>query len=225
MWVVGPLSKPMHPSKNLFKNLPSLPMSDPHCQPQKKRRESSRSPAGVWNGWGYGITFFRTLEPEVWQESLFLRNFRDLPATPRPATEPRDGPPRNFHEKYRKNTPRAEILEPQENTPKIPKKYQNAHFWYFFGIFWYFRGILGLNSGSPEFRAGGYFFGIFSWKFRVGPFRGSVAGRGAQLKKITATPKTAVKLRFHCDFCGKSLRLRNCDWQSLAICDCDCVGH
>ena len=44
-------------------------------------------------------------------------------------------------------------------------------------------------------------------------------------RKITATPKTSVKLRFHCDFCGKNLRLRNCDWQSLAICDCDCVGH
>ena len=44
-------------------------------------------------------------------------------------------------------------------------------------------------------------------------------------QKITATPKTPVKLRFHCDFCGKSLRLRNCDWQSLAICDSDCVGH
>ena len=25
-------------------------------------------------------------------------------------------------------------------------------------------------------------------------------------------------LRFYCDFCGKSLRLRNCDCQSLAIC-------
>ena len=32
-------------------------------------------------------------------------------------------------------------------------------------------------------------------------------------------------LRFYCDFCGKSLRLRSCDCQSLAICDCDCVGH
>ena len=32
-------------------------------------------------------------------------------------------------------------------------------------------------------------------------------------------------LRFYCDFCGKSLRLRSCGCQSLAICDCDCVGH
>ena len=47
------------------------------------------------------------------------------------------------------------------------------------GVFFqYFRGILGYFLGSPEFRAGGYFFGIFSWKFRVGQFRGSVAGRG-----------------------------------------------
>ena len=32
-----------------------------------------------------------------------------------------------------------------------------------------------------------------------------------------------VTLRFYCDFCGKSLRLRSCDCQSLAICDCDCA--
>ena len=44
-------------------------------------------------------------------------------------------------------------------------------------------------------------------------------------KKITATPKRPGTLRLHCDFCGKSLRLRKCDWQSLAICDCDCVGN
>ena len=37
--------------------------------------------------------------------------------------------------------------------------------------------------------------------------------------------KTPLTLPFHCDFCGKSLRLRNCDWQSLAICDCNGVGH
>ena len=37
-------------------------------------------------------------------------------------------------------------------------------------------------------------------------------------QKSHCDSKTPVKLRFHCDFCGKSLRLRNCDWQSLAIC-------
>ena len=64
--------------------------------------------------------------------------------TPRPATEPRDGPSRNFHEKYRKNTPRAEILEPQENTEKIPKKYQKCVFLVFWG---YFFGIFGVFWG------------------------------------------------------------------------------
>ena len=39
---------------------------------------------GVWNGWGYGIAIFRALnfqisEPEIWQTSLFLRNFSDFP--------------------------------------------------------------------------------------------------------------------------------------------------
>ena len=39
---------------------------------------------GVWNGWGYGIAFFRALnfqisEPEIWRKSLFLRNFRHFP--------------------------------------------------------------------------------------------------------------------------------------------------
>ena len=50
--------------------------------------------------------------------------------TPRPATEPQNGPTRNFREKYRKNTSRPEILDSQnlppkypENTEKIPPKY------------------------------------------------------------------------------------------------------
>ena len=38
---------------------------------------------GVWNGWGYGIAFFRALnfqisEPEIWRKSLFLRKFQDF---------------------------------------------------------------------------------------------------------------------------------------------------
>ena len=82
--------------------------------------------------------------------------------TPRPATEPRDGPTRNFHEKYRKNTPGPEILDSQnlppkypenteKNTPKIPKMRNFG----IFSVFWgYFLGV-------PEFRAEGYFFGIF----------------------------------------------------------------
>ena len=39
---------------------------------------------GVWNGWGYGLAFFRALNfqisaPEIWGKLLFLRNFRDFP--------------------------------------------------------------------------------------------------------------------------------------------------
>ena len=57
------------------------------------------------------------------------------------------GPIRNFHEKYRKKYPQAEILEPQENTPqKIPKMAG-----YFGGKFWG-SGISGL---------GAFLFGIF----------------------------------------------------------------
>ena len=62
-----------------------------------------------------------------------------------------------------------------QNTPKIPKKYpqntKNAHFWYFFGIF-------GVFSWGSRISVRGVFFRYFSWKFRVGPSRGSVAGRG-----------------------------------------------
>ena len=66
------------------------------------------------------------------------------------------------------------------------------------------------------------------WKFPTNYFQNDVFFFHIILNrnsKITATPKALVKLRFHCDFCGKSLRLQNCDWQSLAICHCNCVGH
>ena len=50
------------------------------------RRESSGGMEwlGVWNGWGYGIAFFRALnfqisEPEIRQKSFFLQKFRDFP--------------------------------------------------------------------------------------------------------------------------------------------------
>ena len=96
--------------------------------------------------------------------------------TPRPATEPRDGPTRNFHEKYRKNTPRAEILEPQEIPQKNRKNTQNAHFWYSGGIFLVFSGYFGGKFWESRISGRGVFFRYFSGKFRVGPFRGSVAG-------------------------------------------------
>ena len=84
-------------------------------------------------------------------------------------------PDPEFPRKIPKNTPRAEILEPQENTPKIPKKY--AFSGYFFGVF--FSGIFrGKFWESRISGRAGVFFWYFSWKFRVGQFRGSVAGRG-----------------------------------------------
>ena len=58
--------------------------------------------------------------------------------------------------------PSPEILDSQnlppkypENTQKILPKYQKCPFWVFF------FGILGVFLGVPEFRPGGYFFGIF----------------------------------------------------------------
>ena len=72
----------------------------------------------------------------------------------------------------------GEILDSRnlpENTPKNTKKYpqntRNARFGYFFGILGVFFG------GSRIPPPGGGFFRYFWWKFRVGPFGGSVAGR------------------------------------------------
>ena len=80
---------------------------------------------------------------------------------------------------YRKNSPQAEVLEPQENTPKNTEKIPKTVSFGILGVFFrYFRGIFRVNSGSPEFQAGGYFFRNFSWEFRAGPSRGSVAGGG-----------------------------------------------
>ena len=79
-----------------------------------------------------------------------------------------------------------------QNTPKIPKKYpqntKNAHFWYFFGI-------LGVFSWGSRISARGVFFRYFSWKFRVWPSRGSVAGRGI-LKSVTVIFKHFEKSVF-----------------------------
>ena len=51
----------------------------------KHAHQTGGSLVGVWNGWGYGIALFRALnfhisEPEILQNSLFLRNFEDFPA-------------------------------------------------------------------------------------------------------------------------------------------------
>ena len=82
---------------------------------------------------------------------------KNAPTSPRPATEPQDGPTRNFYEKYRNNTPRAEILEPQENAPqnteKIPKMgISNLVLWgIFFGIFGVILGVQNCRPGGPVF--------------------------------------------------------------------------
>ena len=71
--------------------------------------------------------------------------------TPRPGTEPRDGPTQNFHEKCRKSTLGPQILDSQklppkypENTKKYPQNTKNARFGYFFR-----------------------YFGVFSWDSRI----------------------------------------------------------
>ena len=109
--------------------------------------------------------------PEKQDPSQVLR-------TPPPATEPRDGPTRNCHEKYEKKAFGLKFWTPRiypENNPKIPKKYpqntKNDCFWYFFGIFGVFRW-------GSQMSAWVLFFRYFLWKFRVGPSRGSVAGGG-----------------------------------------------
>ena len=95
--------------------------------------------------------------------------------TPRPATEPWDALTRNYHNKYQKKTLRAEILEPRENTPKIPKAG-------IFGISGVFFGILGVFwgyfLGVQNFGRGGI-FRYCSRKFRIGASQGPVAGRRA----------------------------------------------
>ena len=72
-----------------------------------------------------------------------------------------DGPTRNFHKNTEEVTPRGRNSgtprKYPQNTDKIP---QNGLLWYL-GIF--FRGILGVFSGSPEFRPRGVFFRHFSW--------------------------------------------------------------
>ena len=77
-----------------------------------------------------------------------------------------------------RNSPRPESLDSQsfpvkysENTEKIPPKYQKCHSGYFFGIL----GVLSWGSGIS---ARGVFFRYFSWKYQVGPSRGSVTGQG-----------------------------------------------
>ena len=84
--------------------------------------------------------------------------------TPRPSTEPRDGPTRNFHKNTEKIPRGPKFWTPRiypQNTPKIPKNTpkipKNAHFGYFFGIF-------GVCSWGSRISARGVCFRYFSWE-------------------------------------------------------------
>ena len=81
-----------------------------------------------------------------------------------------------------KNTEKIPLGPNFWNPKKIPqkyqKKYQNTHFWYFGGIFSVFSGYFGGKFWESRISGRGVFFRYFSWKFQLGPFRGSVAGRG-----------------------------------------------
>ena len=65
---------------------------------------------------------------------------------------------------------------------KIPQKYRKKTkmriFLVFLGYFLVFSGYCGAKFWESRISGRGVFFRYFSWKFRVGPFRGSVAGRG-----------------------------------------------
>ena len=71
---------------------------------------------------------------------------------------------------------------------------------------------------------------ILDWKFQSAIGRSKTSNRERNIENLHSLGplgkslwlrKHLVTLRFHCDFCGTSLRLRTCEWQSLAICDCD----
>ena len=96
------------------------------------------------------------------------RNFKNAPTCYRAPRWPDPEFPQ-------KNTEKIPLGQKFWNPKKIPqkyrKKYQKCAFLVFWGVFFrYFRGILGVNSGSPEFRAGGYFFGIFRGNSGSGHF-------------------------------------------------------
>ena len=96
--------------------------------------------------------------------------------TPPPATEPRDGPTRNFHYKYKKKIPPGpKFWTPRICPPKMPRRHQKKGPQNTKIVFWVF---LAFSRGS-RMSAGGYFWGyVFVWKLRLGPSWGSVAGGG-----------------------------------------------
>ena len=104
--------------------------------------------------------------------------------------------PRKIPKKYPSDRNSGTPRKYRKNTEKIPKKYRKntekipkMRIFGILGVFFrYFRGILGVNSGSPEFPAGGYFFGIFRGNSGSGPISGLCRQVGAF--------STSVKGRF-----------------------------
>ena len=109
-----------------------------------------------------------------------------------------------------KNTPRAESLEPQEN--KIPPKKKKRSFWYCGGTFSVFSAYFGGKVWESRISARGVFFRYFSWKFRVGPSRVFVAGRGEPSKMVAAALRSRLARASECQQgsqdAGNASRLR-----------------
>ena len=88
-------------------------------------------------------------------------------------------PDPEFPRKIPKKYPAARNSGLPEFTPKMPRKYRkNTPKIPKMRIFGIFSFIFGVFSWGSRISARGVFFRYFSWKFRVGPSRGSVAGRG-----------------------------------------------
>ena len=92
---------------------------------------------------------------------------------------------------------RPDLLQsPEWPDPEFPQKIPSGpKFWTprilpkmrILGIFF---GILGVFSWGSRISPGGVFFRYFSWKFRVGPSWGSVAGRGVlNLRTLAPTQR------------------------------------
>ena len=60
----------------------------------------------------------------------------------------------------------------------------------------FFRGIFGEFSWGSRISARGVFFRYFSWEFRAGPSRGSVAGRGVLKCKYKCRRNLPVDRKF-----------------------------
>ena len=83
---------------------------------------------------------------------------------------------------FPRKIPKKYLPARNSGTQEIPQKYQKYAFLVFGGVFCsvfsgYFRGKFWESRISGR-RGRRVFFRFFSWRFRVGPFRGPVAGQG-----------------------------------------------